>query len=109
MIDERECRPGGLLAEAAGSAPPARHWSWIPQDPAIPHIAALRDELAVMGEHAPQPAALAPVWLANATRTSGGIGPGVVQVPADEAVRLVAGRRAVHSTEPLRGAHLIVR
>jgi hypothetical protein len=39
---------------------------------------------------------LVPVHLANATRTSGGTGPGVVEVPRDEAGRLVADRLAIY-------------
>jgi hypothetical protein len=39
---------------------------------------------------------LVPVYLANATRTSVGTGPGVVEMPRDEAGRLVADRLAIY-------------
>ena len=43
------------------------------------------------------------VLMANGHRTSGGTGPGVVEVPPDEAARLVAARVAVHGDQLPRG------
>lgn len=59
------------------------------------------------GEAAPavEPAALVPVYLANGTRTSGGTGPGVVQVPPGEAAALVRDRLAVYGGQPPYGSH----
>ena len=50
----------------------------------------------------PQPE-LVPVFVTTGIRTSGGNGPGVVQVPPAEAAALVADRRAIHGTTPPRG------
>lgn len=49
-----------------------------------------------------------PVFLVNATRTSGGAGPGVVRVPPAEAARLVSQKLAVHGDKPPRGWNLMV-
>jgi hypothetical protein len=43
------------------------------------------------------------VYLGNATRTSGGSGPGMVRVPPDEAARLVAARLAIYGDRAPRG------
>jgi hypothetical protein len=40
------------------------------------------------------------VYVGNATRTSGGAGPGTVRVPPDEAARLVKDRLAIYGERP---------
>ena len=49
------------------------------------------------------PAALVPVFLTNATRTSRGPGPGVKYLPPDEAGALVRVRLASYGDQPPRG------
>lgn len=46
---------------------------------------------------------LIPVFLTVAVRTSGGIGPGVVRVPPQEAARIIGGRHGVAGGRPPRG------
>lgn len=53
-----------------------------------------------MSEQQPE---LVAIYLTNATRTSGGNGPGVVRVPPGEAGRLVRERRGVYGDKPPRG------
>jgi hypothetical protein len=51
-------------------------------------------------------AGLVAVWVANATRTSAGPGPGVKWLPAAEAAALVGNRLALYGDQPPRGGHL---
>jgi hypothetical protein len=46
---------------------------------------------------------LVPVYLTVAVRTTGGIGPGVVRVPRDEAGRIVAARHGAPGERASRG------
>jgi hypothetical protein len=43
------------------------------------------------------------VYLTNVVKTSAGTGPGVLQLPPDEAARLVAGLLAVYGDQPPMG------
>ena len=52
---------------------------------------------------APDPGELVPVFLTVAVRTSGGNGPGAVQVPPAEAGALVRAKYAVGGDQPPRG------
>jgi hypothetical protein len=48
----------------------------------------------------PEPGGLFPVFLLNATRTSGGVGPGPVRLPRAEAGALTAARLAIGGDRP---------
>jgi len=52
---------------------------------------------------APPPGDRITVYATVAVRTSAGPGPGVLELPRDEAGRLVADRHAVYGSQPPRG------
>ena len=63
---------------------------------------------ALRGDQYPVPPAAPPgdritVYATVAVRTSAGPGPGVLELPRDEAGRLVADRHAVYGSQPPRG------
>ena len=51
----------------------------------------------------PEPEPLVMIYVTTAVRTSAGPGPGVLELPADEANRIVSSRLGVLGSEPPRG------